>query len=41
MSSKTEIFYFIEVWYNRKRIHSKLGYRSPLEFMELYNQCAA
>ncbi|QZE15972.1 IS3 family transposase [Halosquirtibacter laminarini] len=39
--AKTEIFHFIEVWYNRKRIHSKLGYRSPLEFMELYNQCAA
>lgn len=28
----TEIFEFIEIFYNRKRIHSALGYESPLEF---------
>lgn len=26
------IFEFIEVWYNRKRLHSSLGYRAPAEF---------
>ena len=29
---KAELFYFIEIWYNRKRLHSALGYKSPLEF---------
>jgi putative transposase len=27
-----EIFEFIEVWYNRKRRHSTLGYRSPVDY---------
>ena len=37
------IFEYIEVWYNRKRIHSSLGYRSPEEFEKLLsnNQLAA
>jgi putative transposase len=26
------IFEYIEVWYNRQRLHSSLGYRSPVEF---------
>lgn len=26
------IFEYIEIWYNRKRIHSSLGYLSPLEY---------
>jgi transposase InsO family protein len=26
------IFEYIEVWYNRQRLHSSLGYRSPEEF---------
>jgi putative transposase len=30
--AKTSIFEYIEVWYNRKRLHSTLGYLSPLEF---------
>jgi transposase InsO family protein len=29
-----ELFEFIEIWYNRRRRHSSLGYRSPSEFEE-------
>lgn len=27
-----EIFQFIEIWYNRRRRHSSLGYRTPAEY---------
>ena len=27
-----EVFSFIEIWYNRRRRHSTLGYKSPAEF---------
>jgi putative transposase len=27
-----EIFEYIEVWYNRERLHSSLGYKSPVEY---------
>lgn len=27
-----EIFEYIEIWYNRQRLHSSLGYLSPLEY---------
>lgn len=27
-----ELFEFIEIWYNRKRRHSSLGYRSPVDY---------
>jgi transposase InsO family protein len=27
-----ELFEFIEIWYNRQRRHSSLGYRTPVEF---------
>lgn len=30
--ARTAIFEFIEAWYNRQRLHSSLGYLSPLEF---------
>lgn len=30
--AQTEIFEYIEVFYNRQRLHSSLGYRSPAEF---------
>ena len=33
--ARTTIFEYIEVWYNRKRLHSTLGYRSPVEFEQL------
>jgi len=38
------IFEYIEIWYNRKRLHSSLGYKSPEEFGKLLsnnNQLAA
>jgi putative transposase len=30
--ARAAIFEYIEVWYNRKRLHSSLSYRSPMEF---------
>lgn len=33
--AKKAIFEFIEVWYNRERLHSSLGYKSPVEFEKL------
>ena len=30
--ARAAIFEFIEVWYNRERRHSSLGYRTPVEF---------
>lgn len=30
--ARTEIFEFIEVWYNRRRLHSALGYVSPADY---------
>lgn len=30
--ARTAIFEYIEVWYNRQRLHSTLGYLSPVEF---------
>ena len=30
--ARHDIFEYMEVWYNRKRMHSTLGYLSPQEF---------
>ena len=30
-AARTAIFAYIEGWYNRARLHSTLGYQSPLE----------
>lgn len=30
--ARTVIFEYLEVWYNRQRLHSSLGYCSPVEF---------
>jgi putative transposase len=32
--ARASVFEFIEAWYNRRRRHSALGYRSPMEFEE-------
>lgn len=37
-AAATTVFEYIEVWYNRKRIHSSLGYRTPAQMEELLNQ---
>ena len=29
--AKLAVFEYIEIWYNRKRLHSSLGYKTPLE----------
>jgi transposase InsO family protein len=31
---KVTSFDYIEVFYNRKRQHSTLGYRSPIQYLE-------
>jgi transposase InsO family protein len=30
--ARTTIFEYLEVWYNRHRLHSSLGYYSPVDF---------
>ncbi len=30
--ARTTIFEYLEVWYNRQRLHSTLGYLSPVDF---------
>lgn len=35
--AKIEIFEFIEVWYNRKRLHAKLDYKTPKQIEIQYN----
>ncbi|MDZ4417371.1 IS3 family transposase [Bacillus cereus] len=34
--ARKEIFKYIEFYYNTKRIHSSLGYFSPIEFKKVY-----
>jgi len=38
---RAEIYKYIETWYNSKRLHSTLGYRSPVEFEEAERDNAA
>jgi putative transposase len=40
--AELSIFSWIETWYNKRRIHSTLGYKTINEFeMEMYNQNVA
>jgi transposase InsO family protein len=32
VSARADVFEYIEIFYNRQRIHQTLGYRSPLAF---------
>jgi putative transposase len=34
----TDLFYYIEGWYNRRRLHSSLAYESPEAFEQLYHE---
>jgi len=36
LQAKVEVFEFIEIWYNRRRIHSYLGYRTPEQYGRIY-----
>jgi transposase InsO family protein len=41
LQAKTDIFEFIEIWYNRKRKHAYLGYKTPEQFGKInYSKCA-
>ena len=35
--ARAELFEYIEVWYNRRRRHSSLGYQSPAEYEALFD----
>ena len=39
--ARTAIFAYIEGWYNRERLHSTLGYRSPLQYEALLRRTPA
>lgn len=39
--ARSAVFDFIEVWYNRERKHSALGYVSPTEYERLMQKKAA
>ena len=34
-TAKIALFQFIEGWYNRKRIHGSIGYKSPQEMEDM------
>jgi len=37
--ARQDIFEYIEVFYNRQRLHSSLGYLSPVEYEQLRQVC--
>ena len=37
-AARTAIFEFIEVFYNRRRLHSSIGYQSPEAFERRFRQ---
>ena len=36
--ARTDLFYYIEAFYNRRRLHSALDYLSPASYEQLYHQ---
>jgi len=36
--AKSKIFEWIEIWYNKKRLHSALGYKTPYEVEQEFYQ---
>jgi transposase InsO family protein len=41
LQAKTVLFEFIEIWYNRKRKHAYLGYKTPEQYGKInYSKCA-
>jgi putative transposase len=36
--ARTDIFYYIEAFYNRRRLHSSLDYLSPEAYEQIYHQ---
>lgn len=41
LQAKIELFEFIEIWYNRKRIHASLGLKTPEQYGTInYSKCA-
>ena len=40
LAAREAIFEYIEVFYNRQRLHSSLGYRTPLEYETLMREMA-
>ena len=34
--AREEIFWYIEAWYNRQRLHSSLDYQSPSDYEQIY-----
>jgi len=39
-AARTAIFSYIELFYNRKRLQQTLGYRTPVEFEQNYDDGA-
>ena len=37
-SARQAIFEYIEVFYNRRRVQKRLGYQSPLKFLDVWQQ---
>ena len=36
--ARGDLFYYIEAFYNRRRLHSSIGYMSPANYEQLYHQ---
>jgi transposase InsO family protein len=40
IQARSDIFYYIEAFYNRRRLHSTLGYLSPMAYEQRYHENA-